>query len=75
METIQLIKDITLNLLIIYLVAVQKRVAFDTSDFRSLLSYNKCIRNSGFQTFPVHLRNSLGGFIHGLSSKSPPTLF
>ncbi|WP_461227439.1 hypothetical protein [Lacticaseibacillus suihuaensis] len=26
-----------------YLVAVQKRVAFDTSDFRTLLSYNKCI--------------------------------
>ncbi|WP_125706727.1 hypothetical protein [Lacticaseibacillus daqingensis] len=40
-----------------YLVAVQKRVAFDTSDFGTLLSYNKCIRNPGFQTFPVHLRN------------------
>ena len=26
-----------------YVVAVQKRVAFDTSYFRSLLSYNKCI--------------------------------
>ena len=36
-------------------VAVQKRVAFDTSDFRSLLSYNKCIRNVGFRTFPMHL--------------------
>ena len=40
-----------------YVVAVQKRVAFDTSDFGTLLSYNKCIRNPGFQTFPVHLRN------------------
>jgi hypothetical protein len=38
-----------------YLVAVQKRVVTDTSDFKTLLSYNKCIRNVGFRTFPMHL--------------------
>lgn len=38
-----------------YLVAVQKRVVTDTSDFKTLLSYNKYIRNVGFRTFPMHL--------------------
>ncbi|EPC14933.1 hypothetical protein Lpl7_1032 [Lacticaseibacillus paracasei subsp. tolerans Lpl7] len=38
-----------------YIVAVQKRVVTDTSDFKTLLSYNKCIRNVGFRTFPMHL--------------------
>jgi hypothetical protein len=38
-----------------YQVAVQKRVVTDTSDFKTLLSYNKCIRNVGFRTFPMHL--------------------
>ncbi|WP_204122766.1 Arm DNA-binding domain-containing protein [Lacticaseibacillus mingshuiensis] len=37
------------------IVAVQKRVVTDTSDFKTLLSYNKCIRNVGFRTFPMHL--------------------
>lgn len=41
--------------MMVNLVAVQKRVVTDTSDFKTLLSYNKCIRNVGFRTFPMHL--------------------
>lgn len=43
------------NEMVRYLVAVQKRVVTDTSDFKTLLSYNKYIRNVGFRTFPMHL--------------------